>query len=139
LAYSGALSGKDFNFHKEHHFPSYEVSEFEWRRYKSTPVSSASYGLIAREIEYVDSAYRSAFSVQSSLVMYPLDAFGSEAVKAKYIEKLRSGELVGCFGLTEPNHGSDPAGMETRGRKDGKEHFIVSGWWEETLLNCEQQ
>jgi len=95
-------------------------------RYNSTPVSSASYGLIAREIEWVDSAYRSAFSVQSSLVMYPLDAYGSDKVKAKYLDKLRAGELVGCFGLTEPNHGSDPAGMETRGRLDG-DSYIING------------
>jgi len=71
-------------------------------------VSYVAYGLIAREIERVDSGYRSAFSVQSSLVMYPIYAFGSEALKDKYLPKLRTGEYVGCFGLTEPDAGSDP-------------------------------
>ncbi|MDN3556315.1 acyl-CoA dehydrogenase [Halomonas maura] len=73
-----------------------------------------SYGLIAREVERVDSGYRSAMSVQSSLVMYPIDAFGSEAQRDKYLPKLASGEWVGAFGLTEPDHGSDPGGMSTR-------------------------
>ena len=72
------------------------------------------YGLVAREIERVDSGYRSMMSVQSSLVMYPIDAFGSEAQKAKYLPGLAAGTLVGCFGLTEPEAGSDPAGMRTR-------------------------
>ena len=72
------------------------------------------YGLISREIERVDSSYRSAMSVQSSLVMHPINAFGSEEQKEKYLPRLASGEIVGCFGLTEPNHGSDPAGMETK-------------------------
>jgi glutaryl-CoA dehydrogenase len=75
------------------------------------------YGLIAREIERVDSGYRSMMSVQSSLVMYPIWAFGSEPQRAKYLPKLATGELVGCFGLTEPNHGSDPGSMVTRARK----------------------
>ncbi len=75
------------------------------------------YGLIAREVEYVDSGYRSMMSVQSSLVMVPINEFGSEAQKKKYLPKLASGEWIGCFGLTEPNHGSDPAGMETRAVK----------------------
>ena len=73
-----------------------------------------SYGLIAREVERVDSGYRSAMSVQSSLVMYPIHQFGTEAQRQKYLPKLASGEWVGCFGLTEPDHGSDPAGMTTR-------------------------
>ena len=72
------------------------------------------YGLVAREVERVDSGYRSAMSVQSSLVMHPIHAYGSEAQREKYLPKLASGEWVGCFGLTEPNHGSDPAGMLTR-------------------------
>ena len=72
------------------------------------------YGLIAREIERVDSGYRSMMSVQSSLVMFPIHAYGSEAQRKKYLPKLATGELIGCFGLTEPNHGSDPASMETR-------------------------
>ncbi|KMQ73096.1 acyl-CoA dehydrogenase [Marinobacter subterrani] len=84
------------------------------------------YGLIAREVERVDSAYRSALSVQSSLVMHPIHAFGQEALKQRLLPKLASGELVGCFGLTEPNHGSDPAGMETRAKKvDGG--YLLSG------------
>jgi len=74
------------------------------------------YGLVAREVERVDSGYRSAMSVQSSLVMHPIHAYGSEAQRKKYLPRLATGELVGCFGLTEPNHGSDPAGMLTRAR-----------------------
>jgi glutaryl-CoA dehydrogenase len=76
-----------------------------------------SYGVTAREIERVDSGYRSMMSVQSSLVMFPIDAFGSEAQKQKYLPKLATGEWVGCFGLTEPDAGSDPAGMKTRAEK----------------------
>ncbi len=75
------------------------------------------YGLIAREIERVDSGYRSMMSVQSSLVMVPIYEFGSEAQRRKYLPKLATGEWIGCFGLTEPNHGSDPGSMETRARK----------------------
>jgi glutaryl-CoA dehydrogenase len=75
-----------------------------------------SYGLVAREVEGVDSGYRSAMSVQSSLVMYPIHDFGSEAQRQKYLPKLATGEWVGCFGLTEPDHGSDPGGMVTRAR-----------------------
>ncbi|GEK71888.1 MULTISPECIES: acyl-CoA dehydrogenase [Halomonas] len=78
-----------------------------------------SYGLIAREVERVDSGYRSAMSVQSSLVMYPIHAFGSEAQKDRYLPKLASGEWVGAFGLTEPDHGSDPGAMSTRARRTG--------------------
>jgi len=89
-------------------------------------VSYVAYGLIAREIERVDSGYRSAFSVQSSLVMYPIYAFGSEAQKDRYLPKLRTGEWVGCFGLTEPDAGSDPASMRTRAKKvDGG--YLLSG------------
>lgn len=73
-----------------------------------------SYGLVAREIERVDSGYRSAMSVQSSLVMHPIYSYGSEAQRQKYLPKLASGEWVGCFGLTEPDVGSDPGGMKTR-------------------------
>ncbi|MEO1948676.1 acyl-CoA dehydrogenase, partial [Thioclava sp.] len=76
-----------------------------------------SYGLIAREIERVDSGYRSMMSVQSSLVMYPIYAYGSEEQRQKYLPKLASGEWIGCFGLTEPDAGSDPAGMKTRAEK----------------------
>src|ERR1700688_1965009 len=80
-------------------------------------VSYVAYGLIAREVERVDSGYRSAFSVQSSLVMYPIYAFGSQAQKDKYLPRLRTGEYVGCFGLTEPDAGSDPASLHTRAKK----------------------
>jgi len=80
-------------------------------------LSYVCYGLIAREVERVDSGYRSAMSVQSSLVMYPIHAYGSDEQRRKYLPKLASGEFVGCFGLTEPDHGSDPAGMKTRAHK----------------------
>ena len=84
------------------------------------------YGLIAREVERVDSGYRSAMSVQSSLVMHPINTFGSEAQKEKFLPKLASGEWVGCFGLTEPNHGSDPGSMITKAKKvDGG--YLVNG------------
>ncbi|MEJ1969289.1 MAG: acyl-CoA dehydrogenase [Rhizomicrobium sp.] len=76
------------------------------------------YGLVAREVERVDSGYRSAMSVQSSLVMHPIYAYGSEETRRKYLPKLASGEFVGCFGLTEPDHGSDPGGMVTRAVKE---------------------
>jgi glutaryl-CoA dehydrogenase len=84
--------------------------------YGCAGVNYVSYGLIAREVERVDSGYRSAFSVQSSLVMYPIHAFGSDAQKEKYLPKLRAGAWVGCFGLTEPDAGSDPASMRTRAK-----------------------
>jgi len=87
--------------------------------YGCAGLNQVCYGLIAREVERVDSSYRSAMSVQSSLVMYPIHAFGADAQKDKYLPKLASGEWVGCFGLTEPNHGSDPSGMVTRARRDG--------------------
>jgi glutaryl-CoA dehydrogenase len=84
------------------------------------------YGLVAREVERVDSGYRSAMSVQSSLVMHPIHAYGSETQRQKYLPKLATGEWVGCFGLTEPNHGSDPASMATRAKKvDGG--FVLKG------------
>ncbi len=85
--------------------------------YGGAGLNYVSYGLIAREIERVDSGYRSMMSVQSSLVMVPIYEFGSEAQRRKYLPKLASGEWIGCFGLTEPNHGSDPGSMETRARK----------------------
>ena len=75
------------------------------------------YGLIAREVERVDSGYRSMMSVQSSLVMYPIYAYGTEAQRQKYLPKLASGEWIGCFGLTEPDAGSDPAGMKTHAKR----------------------
>ena len=88
------------------------------------------YGLIAREVERIDSGYRSMMSVQSSLVMVPINEFGSEAQKQKYLPKLAAGEWIGCFGLTEPNHGSDPGSMITRARKvDGGYRLTGSKMW----------
>ena len=84
------------------------------------------YGLVAREIERVDSGYRSMASVQSSLVMYPIHAYGSDEQKAKYLPALARGELIGCFGLTEPDAGSDPAGMRTTAKPDG-DGFVLAG------------
>ena len=88
------------------------------------------YGLVAREVERIDSGYRSMMSVQSSLVMVPIDAFGSEEQKKKYLPKLATGEWIGCFGLTEPNHGSDPGSMATRAKKvDGGYSLTGSKTW----------
>ena len=98
--------------------------------YGCAGLSYVSYGLVAREVERVDSGYRSAMSVQSSLVMHPINAYGSDAQREKFLPKLATGEWVGCFGLTEPNHGSDPASMLTRARpatRDGVEGFIMNG------------
>ena len=94
--------------------------------YGCAGLNYVSYGLVAREVERVDSGYRSAMSVQSSLVMHPINEYGSEAQRQKYLPKLATGEWVGCFGLTEPNHGSDPASMLTRAKPvDGG--FIMKG------------
>ncbi len=90
--------------------------------YGCAGASYVTYGLIAREVERVDSGYRSAMSVQSSLVMFPIHAFGSEAQREKYLPRLATGELVGCFGLTEPDAGSDPGSMKTRARR------VPGGW-----------
>jgi glutaryl-CoA dehydrogenase len=90
--------------------------------YGCAGVNYVCYGLIAREVERVDSGYRSMMSVQSSLVMHPINAYGSEAQKEKYLPRLATGELIGCFGLTEPNVGSDPGAMETRARQ------VAGGW-----------
>jgi glutaryl-CoA dehydrogenase len=84
--------------------------------YGCAGLNYVSYGLVAREVERVDSGYRSAISVQSSLVMHPINEYGSEAQRQKFLPKLATGEWVGCFGLTEPNHGSDPASMITRAK-----------------------
>jgi len=92
--------------------------------YGCSGVSSAAYGLISREVERVDSGYRSAMSVQSSLVMFPIYEFASEYQKERLLPLLATGEMVGCFGLTEPNHGSDPSGMETRAKKDGNVYIL---------------
>ena len=98
--------------------------------YGGAGLNYVSYGLIAREVERVDSGYRSMMSVQSSLVMVPINAFGTEAQKRKYLPKLASGEWVGCFGLTEPNHGSDPGGLITRARSvDGGYSLSGSKMW----------
>ncbi|CAG8437193.1 8738_t:CDS:10 [Funneliformis caledonium] len=94
--------------------------------YGCAGVSSVAYGLIAREVERVDSGYRSAMSVQSSLVMHPIDAYGTEEQKQMYLPKLASGELVGAFGLTEPNHGSDPGSMQTYAQK-GNGVYVLNG------------
>ncbi|MAS85507.1 MAG: acyl-CoA dehydrogenase [Erythrobacteraceae bacterium] len=94
--------------------------------YGGVGASYVAYGLVAREIERVDSGYRSMASVQSSLVMYPITAFGTEEQKRKYLPGLASGELIGCFGLTEPDAGSDPAGMKTYAKKDGDD-YVISG------------
>jgi len=94
--------------------------------YGCSGVGYVSYGLAAREIEAVDSSFRSMMSVQSSLVMYPIYAYGDERQRAKYLPKLASGERIGCFGLTEPDHGSDPGGMITRAKKvDGG--YLLNG------------
>ena len=94
--------------------------------YGGAGASYTAYGLVAREVERVDSGYRSFMSVQSSLVMYPISIFGTEEQKQKYIPRLAAGEIIGCFGLTEPNHGSDPGGMVTTAIKtDGG--WIING------------
>lgn len=94
--------------------------------YGGAGLNYVSYGLVAREVERVDSGYRSAMSVQSSLVMHPIYTYGTEEQRKKYLPKLASGEWIGCFGLTEPNHGSDPGSMETRAKKvDGG--YILRG------------
>jgi glutaryl-CoA dehydrogenase len=93
-------------------------------------VDYVSYGLIAREIERIDSGYRSMLSVQSSLVMYPIFAYGNDAQREKYLPKLATGESIGCFGLTEPDHGSDPGGMITRARTtDGGYRLTGAKMW----------
>ena len=94
--------------------------------YGGVGASYVSYGLVAREVERVDSGYRSMMSVQSSLVMYPIHAYGSEEQRRKYLPKLASGEWIGCFGLTEPDAGSDPAGMKTRAVKTA-DGYRISG------------
>ena len=94
--------------------------------YGGLGASYVSYGLIAREVERVDSGYRSMMSVQSSLVMYPIYAYGTEEQRLKYLPKLSSGEFIGCFGLTEPDAGSDPAGMKTTAKKAAN-GYILNG------------
>ncbi len=99
-------------------------------QYGGAGLNYVSYGLIAREVERVDSGLRSAMSVQSSLVMYPIYAYGTEEHRSRYLPKLASGEWIGCFGLTEPDHGSDPGGMKTRARKvDGGYELSGAKMW----------
>jgi len=97
------------------------------KEYGCAGVSQVAYGLIAREIERVDSGYRSAMSVQSALVMGPINEFGTKEQKDKYLPGLAKGELVGCFGLTEPDHGSDPGSMKTRAKKLPSGDYLVNG------------
>ena len=98
--------------------------------YGCAGLNHVAYGIIAREVERVDSGYRSTMSVQSSLVMHPIHAYGTEEQRRKYLPKLATGEMVGCFGLTEPNHGSDPGSMETRARTvDGGYRLHGSKMW----------
>src|SRR5487761_1157120 len=94
--------------------------------YGCAGASAVAYGVVCRELERVDSGYRSTLSVQSSLVMHPIHAFGTEEQRQKYLPKLATGEMVGCFGLTEPDHGSDAGGMKSRARKvDGG--YVLNG------------
>eukprot|EP00599_Poterioochromonas_sp_BG-1_P004743 CAMPEP_0173138220 /NCGR_PEP_ID=MMETSP1105-20130129/3562_1 /TAXON_ID=2985 /ORGANISM="Ochromonas sp., Strain BG-1" /LENGTH=414 /DNA_ID=CAMNT_0014050777 /DNA_START=78 /DNA_END=1322 /DNA_ORIENTATION=+ len=95
--------------------------------YGCAGVNYVSYGLIANAIEQIDSGYRSAMSVQSSLVMWPIYTYGTDEQKEKYLPALAKGDLIGCFGLTEPNHGSDPGGMETRAKKQPDGSYLISG------------
>ena len=98
--------------------------------YGGAGLNYVSYGLVAREVERVDSGYRSAMSVQSSLVMHPINAYGSEEQRRKWLPGLATGELIGCFGLTEPDAGSDPGGMRTRAQKvDGGYRLSGSKMW----------
>jgi glutaryl-CoA dehydrogenase len=94
--------------------------------YGCAGVNYVSYGLIAREVERVDSAYRSAMSVQSSLVMHPIYAYGTEEQRQRFLPRLAKGEIIGCFGLTEPDHGSDPGGMKTRARRS-EGGYVLTG------------
>ncbi|HCW89785.1 MAG TPA: acyl-CoA dehydrogenase, partial [Marinobacter sp.] len=99
-------------------------------QYGGSGLNYVCYGLVAREVERVDSGYRSMMSVQSSLVMVPIHEFGSEETRQKYLPKLASGEWIGCFGLTEPDHGSDPGNMATRARKvDGGYRLTGNKMW----------
>ena len=95
-------------------------------KYGGAGMSATVYGLVCQELERCDSGIRSFASVQSSLVMYPIEAYGSEEQKMKYLPRLASGEIIGCFGLTEPDFGSDPGGLRSKCRRDG-EDWILNG------------
>ena len=120
--------------HRKEHFDREIMNEMGARGYLGCTIpeyglgglSSVEYGLINREIERVDSGYRSALSVQSSLVMNPIYQYAAKEVRDELIPKLATGEMVGCFGLTEPDHGSDPGGMKTTA-KDMGDHFVLNG------------
>ena len=133
------LMPRILNAHRHEHFDRAIMREFGEHgmlgatlpeQYGGAGLSYVCYGLIAREVERVDSGYRSAMSVQSSLVMHPIYAYGDEAQRKKYLPKLASGEFVGCFGLTEPDHGSDPGGMKSRAKKvAGGYHLSGNKMW----------
>ncbi len=120
---------------QKHEFPEYLIKEMGQigafgpyipEKYGGAGLDQVAYGVIMTELERGDSAIRSAASVQSSLVMYPIYAFGNEDQRNKYLPKLASGEMIGCFGLTEPNHGSDPGSMTTHFEDKG-DHFLLNG------------
>merc|ERR1719178_533884 len=96
-------------------------------KYGGGEAGYVAYGLCAREVERVDSGYRSAMSVQSSLVMHPIYTFGTDEQKERFLPRLATAEIIGCFGLTEPNAGSDPAGMETRAREQPDGSYVLNG------------
>ncbi len=123
------------NWSENHYFPREKMAEFgkmgavgcyTSAKYGGYELDQIAYGLIMREIERLDSGIRSFASVQSSLVMYPIEAFGSEAQKDKFLPKLASTEFIGAFGLTEPNHGSNPGGMECKFTDEG-DHYLLNG------------
>lgn len=124
------LANRDEIFHKEilTEFGELGVLGCTLKGFGCVGASNVAYGLLAREVERVDSAYRSVLSVQSSLVMGAINDFGSEAQKTKYLPSLAKGEMMGCFGLTEPDHGSDPSAMETRAKYDSQsKSYILNG------------
>ena len=119
---------------EKHHFPRELIPELaslgllgsSIKGYDCAGLNAVSYGLICQELERGDSGIRSFVSVQSSLCMYPIYAFGSEEQKQKYLPRMAKGELIGCFGLTEPHGGSDPANMKTHAKKQGKD-WVING------------
>ncbi|GCB61966.1 hypothetical protein scyTo_0004179 [Scyliorhinus torazame] len=124
------LANRNEVFHREilHEMGELGVLGSTIKGYGCAGTSYVSYGLIAREVERVDSSYRSVMSVQSSLVMHPIAAYGTETQKLKYLPKLAKGEILGCFGLTEPNHGSDPSSMDTKARFNPSSNtYILNG------------